>query len=62
MEMEKELRKANKNRKQQEGEELLQGLKNNRSTEKGLIRAEKKRQEQDGQAFIETLRRKENKY
>ena len=34
MEMEKELRKANKNRKQQEGEELLQGLKNNRSTEK----------------------------
>ena len=53
---EKELRKADKKRKQQEGEELLQGLKNNRSTEKGLRRAEKKRQKQDGQAFIETLR------
>merc|ERR1712112_412035 len=50
---EKKLRKADKKRKQEEGEELLQGLKNNRSTEKALIRAEKKRQKQDGQAFIE---------
>ena len=45
---EKELRKTDKKRKQEQGEELLQGLKNNRSTEKALIRAEKKRQKQDG--------------
>ena len=50
---EKELRKTDKKRKQEQGEELIQGLKNKRSTEKALIRAEKKRQKQDRQAFIE---------
>ena len=36
---EKELRKTDKKRKQEQGEELIQRLKNNRSTEKTLIRA-----------------------
>ena len=55
---EKELRRTEKKRKQEQGEEVIQGLKNKRSTEKALIRAEKRRQkEAERKAELEARKR-----